>query len=351
MLFYFRRAPSLFSIVLSYWMLTSFAKGQQHQFKCKLDSAKDKVLISDNGKPFTSFLYGSQITKPVLFPLIAPDGATLTRGYPLEPRKGDPADHPHHIGLWMNYENVNGIDFWNNSPAVPADREQLYGRIVTIGGIKVENGLQAKLVYQSKWLKFNNESLISERTEYIFQTIGEIRIIDRITTLTADQDIVFKDAKDGFLGIRVAHELELPSKEKRQYVDDKGNLTTVEADSAVTGNYLTSEKKEGDSAWGTRAKWCMLYGKIGLDTVSLAIIDYPENPGYPTYWHARGYGLFAANPLGQKIFSNNKEQLNLALKKGESATFRYRILIASGNSRLSENEIKDLQSQFEKAYQ
>ena len=68
----------------------------------------------------------------------------------------------------------------------------------------------------------------------------------------------------------------------------------------VTGDYLTSEGKTGDAAWGTRGKWCVLSGKIGADARVDRDVRSPENPGYPTYWHARGYGLFAANPLGQK---------------------------------------------------
>ncbi len=59
------------------------------------------------------------------------------------------------------------------------------------------------------------------------------------------------------------------------------------------------------------------------------MIDHPKNVGYPAYWHARGYGLFAVNPLGMKTLSNGKETLNFKLKKGESTTFRYRLVIAS----------------------
>jgi hypothetical protein len=64
--------------------------------------------------------------------------------------------------------------------------------------------------------------------------------------------------------------------------------------------------------------------------VSITIIDHPDNPGYPAYWHARGYGLFAVNPLGQEAFSKGKEKLNLVVKKNESVTFRYRIVIHEG---------------------
>ncbi len=140
------------------------------------------------------------------------------------------------------------------------------------------------------------------------------------------------DVKDGMLGLRVAHELELPVKTTKEYKDDKGNVTKVPAvkDASVTGNYITSSGKEGDAAWGTRGNWCMLNGTRGGEPVSIMMIDHPKNPGYPTYWHARNYGLFALNPLGQKVFSEGKETLNFKLAKGQKVTFRYRVAIASG---------------------
>ena len=66
----------------------------------------------------------------------------------------------------------------------------------------------------------------------------------------------------------------------------------------VNGVYLTSEGTKGAAVWGTRGRWCTLSGTVGAEPVSIAILDHPQNPGHPTYWHARGYGLFAANPLG-----------------------------------------------------
>jgi len=73
-----------------------------------------------------------------------------------------------------------------------------------------------------------------------------------------------------------------------------------------------------------------LSGKVNDESITLAIFDHPKNVGYPTYWHARGYGLFAANPLGQEVFSNGKEKLNFTLEPKQSVTFRYRLLIQSG---------------------
>jgi hypothetical protein len=60
------------------------------------------------------------------------------------------------------------------------------------------------------------------------------------------------------------------------------------------------------------------------------VLDHPANPGYPTYWHARGYGLFAANPLGQAVFSNGSERLMLALDPGEKTVFRHRVMLLPG---------------------
>jgi hypothetical protein len=150
------------------------------------------------------------------------------------------------------------------------------------------------------------------------------------------------------LGLRVTKELQIPSSTPGEFYDGKGNVTRVAGGNTpdINGNYLTSAGKTGDSAWGTRGKWCMLYGKKGNDTISIVIIDHPANPGYPTYWHARGYGLFAANPLGQKIFSQGRETLDFQLNKGQSVTFRYRIVLASDQRRLSTDRIRQLAGDF-----
>jgi hypothetical protein len=304
------------------------------------------ITVTAGGRPFASFFYPDSLAKPILFPLYAPDGQIITRGFPIAPRMDDPTDHPHHTGLWFNYENVNGLDFWNNSYAVPAEKKSSYGHISTDTISRTSNGQVGRLGYQASWRKADGTAIIRERTEYVFSSKGDLYIIDRFTRLLALVSIHFEDAKDGCLGLRVAHALELPSAQPSTYTDEHGVKTTVPASKLTTGNYLTSEGKTGDSAWGTRASWCMLYGKLQQDTIAIIIIDHPANPGYPTYWHARGYGLFAANPLGQKIFSNGKEVLDFRLKKGESANFRYRIVISAGKEKPTQKEIAKLASDF-----
>lgn len=307
-----------------------------------------KVNIFIDGKLFTTFFFTDTLEKPVLYPIYAANGQAITRGYPLMPKPGDPTDHPHHIGLWLNYENVNGLDFWNNSFAIPDDKKSSYGWIKTEGITQIKSGAKGILTYDARWEDKRRTVLLKETTGFVFSGSGHTRIIDRTTTLTAVEDVLFKDAKDGLLGLRVAHELQIPDTATKRFTDDKGIVTIVRADTLSTGNYITSEGKEGNAAWSTRAAWCMLYGKMAGDTVSVAIIDHPANVNYPTYWHARGYGLFAANPLGQKIFSNGAQELNYKLPKGKQLTFRYRIVINDNNTRLSVAELSKLADEFAK---
>lgn len=306
-----------------------------------------RILIKVDGKSFTEFIFPDTLEKHTLYPIVAADGQVITRGFPVNPQPGDPTDHPHHLGLWFNYEKVNGLDFWNNSYNIKPERKHLYGWIRVDSIIEMKSGKKGELTVKSQWHDKEKNILLNEITKFEFTSMNGQRIIDRFTTLTAVADtVVFTDVKDGLLGLRVVPELQIPTKEQASFKDQQNNVTTVQGNVKSTGNYLTSQGKEGDSAWGTRGKWCLLYGTKNNAVISVAIIDHPKNPGYPTYWHARGYGLFAANPLGQKVFSNGKENLNLTLRKNESVTFRYRTVIASGKARLSNAAIENLSKTF-----
>jgi hypothetical protein len=207
------------------------------------------------------------------------------------------------------------------------------GTIVQRAIVAAKSGSQdGELDVEADWVNFEKKVLLNERTHFVFRGGPSFRSVDRITTLQAlDEKVSFPDEKDGMLGLRVIRALEIPSDKPEVFSDASGHATTVAKldNTGVNGTYLTSEGKKGDAAWGTRGRWCNLSGMVGDEPVTITIFDHPGNPGFPTYWHARGYGLFAANPLGQKVFSNGKEELNFALAPRASATFRYRILISS----------------------
>jgi hypothetical protein len=297
--------------------------------------ASKKVEVRYDGKLFTAYCYFDSTEKPVLFPIKTTSGVTITRGYPILPRPGERTDHPHHVGLWLNYESVNGLDFWNNSDAISPEKKPHYGSIRHLKVVSKESKKdKARLETSSQWVDQTGKVLLDETTLFVFMKSGNDYIIDRVSTLEAKvPEVVFKDVKDGMLAIRVSRQLEQPSKENSKYVDAHGNVTTVPpSDVLVTGLYSNQEGVTGDNVWGKRSKWASLSGKQDGEEVSVIIIDHPKNPGYPTYWHARGYGLFAANPLGQKVFSEGKEELNMVLSQGQKAVFRYRIIIHSGRA-------------------
>jgi hypothetical protein len=319
-----------FFSVLGIQILCLVTVAQNNGFQ--LVEKKGGVDVFYNGKLLTAYCFSDSIMKPFLYPVNTLNGVTVTRGYPIAPRQGDRTDHPHHVGIWMNYESVNGLDFWNNSTAIPANRKDKYGTI------KHDKVLQknvdhnvALLTASANWIRPDGKIILNEKTTYHFAVKDNQFFIDRTTTITAlDIAVEFKDVKDGFLAIRVARELEMPSKEKSDFVDAQGNVTTVPAlnSEQVTGMYYNSDGVKGDSVWGTKGRWAMLKGTKDGKQITIGMFDKPSNPGYPTYWHARGYGLFSLNPLGRKVFSNGKEELNFSLAKGASATFHYRILLS-----------------------
>lgn len=320
-------------LVVAALFLTSLVSASSDRVSLVVNEQARRVDVSIDGKPFTSYIWPTTLKKPVLYPLRTARGTIITRGYPLEPRPGERIDHPHHAGLWFNYENVNGLDFWNNSDAIPAERAPKMGTIVQRAIVAAKSGSQdGELDVEADWVTFEKKVLLNERTHFVFRGGPSFRSVDRITTLQAlDEKVSLPDEKDGMLGLRVIRALEIPSDKPEVFSDTSGHATTVAKldNTGVNGTYLTSEGKKGDAAWGTRGRWCNLSGMVGDEPVTITIFDHPGNPGFPTYWHARGYGLFAANPLGQKIFSNGKEDLNFALAPHASATFRYRILISS----------------------
>ncbi len=343
-------APCLRYLLFSILLLPATIISAQSDLPVRFtgDNAGKDISVYIGKKLFTRFLALDSMAKPILFPIISASGKTVTRGYPLAPRPGEPTDHPHHTGLWLNYENVNGIDFWNNSFAIPAEKKMNYGHIAVDSIWRLGGAGFGEIDYAGRWCTWQNKSLMKEHTAMKFWAQKNLRFIDRTTELTADTIISLPDVKDGLLGLRVARELQIATGGRNEFTDNKGITTVTMADSLGTGDYLTSEGKHGDSAWATRATWCRLSGKLGGDSISIVILDHPKNPGYPTYWHARGYGLFAANPLGQKVFSNGKESLNLRLQPGETIRFHYRIIIADGKKLLSPEEIAGLQKTFDR---
>ena len=321
-------------------LLTTNAKAQDSERGVRVvpNETARRVDVIIDGKPFTSYIWPDTLMKPVLYPLLTVNGTPVTRGFPLESRPGERVDHPHQVGMWFNYGDVNGVDFWNNSTARTAEEKKHMGTILQRRIVSTKNGKDSgELSVAADWVMPDGKTVLRENTRFVFRSGNNQRSIDRLTTLTAlDQRVVFRDSKEGMLGIRVRRELEQPSTESLVFTDDQGRPTSVPKmdNTGVTGLYRSSEGPTGDDVWGTRGRWTILTGKVGQEPITLAILDHPKNVGFPTYWMARGYGLFAANPLGQKAYSTEKKEptvreLNFTLEPKQSVTFQFRVLILS----------------------
>ena len=200
-------------------------------------------------------------------------------------RKGERVDHPHHVGLWLNHGDVNGLDFWNNSDAIPAEQAPKMGTILHRRVVEAKSGADrgSSRSRPSGSDPTRSRSCASGRGSSSAATATS-RTIDRLTTLTAlDQRVVFNDIKEGFLGMRVARGLEQPGDKPEVFTDASGKATAVPVldNSGVTGQYISSEGLKGDAVWGTRGRWTMLRGAVDAEPVTLAILDNPSNPGLP----------------------------------------------------------------------
>src|SRR5580704_5433816 len=159
------------------------AQNENHVIRMLSFPDQYKVIVKIGNAVFTEFIYPDSLEKPVLTPIYAPDGNIITRGFPLAPRPGEPTDHPHHIGLWLTYENVNGLDFWNNSSAIPPEKKHAYGWIRVARIVETAGGDKGLLKFQADWTDQQKNILLKESTDFIFSATDSVRIIDRITVL------------------------------------------------------------------------------------------------------------------------------------------------------------------------
>ena len=292
------------------------------------DAANRKVEVYIGGKLFTAFIYPTDMEKSVLYPIHTASGKAITRGYPLAPRPFERTDHPHHVGLWLNFGDVNGLDFWNNSFAIKAEEKHRYGS-VRFREILSMDASKGRLVVASDWVDHKGTVLMTEETTYRFVGKAGIRSIERITKLTAVQAVTFKENKEGLIGLRLDRAFEEPSTKPERYLDANGVETTVPVmqNDGVNGVYRNAEGARGGAVWGKRSPWVALRAQKEGEVITIAILDHPRNLNYPAWSHARGYGLFATNNLGGRAFEPTAAEVRVPLGAGASLTFRHKILI------------------------
>jgi hypothetical protein len=297
------------------------------------NDAEKRVDVTVDGKPFTSYRWDARIMRPVLYPILSSGGSFVTRGFPIETRDGDTIDHPHQVGSSLSYGNVNGVDFWNSSTFRTAEEMKRMGRIAHTTVVSAKNGNgSGELVTTAAWIKPDGTTLLDERTRYTFYALGNQRWIDRETRLTANgEDAIFGDSKEGMFAIHLPSELEQSDQMKVKVTTKQGAIRVRESFDILSGVFTNSEGLIGENkVWGTIGRWAMVSGHIGSEMVAVAVFDHPSNTNFPSRMMIRGYGLLALNPFGQKQFDPKLAERKFTLKRGDSITFRHRLLIVSG---------------------
>jgi|DewCreStandDraft_4_1066084.scaffolds.fasta_scaffold21050_2 hypothetical protein len=276
----------------------------------QFQQAADHIEITIDGKPFGTFYFGEDAPKPYLSPLRAASGTIVTRRFPMEKIEGETRDHPHHRGLWFTHGDVNQIDFWANEPGGKGRKGKVkLEKILAVKGGKKEGTIRASFL----WVDDAGEPLVRETRTMTFYSDPSQRVLDFDATLTAVKKAVFGDTKEGFFAIRL-----------RDAMRERGG----------TGRMINAEGKTGmKEVWGKASPWVDYSGTLDGEALGVAILDHPKSFRHPTYWHARDYGLFAANAFGLHDFFNDKtKDGSHTLEPGQSIRFIYRVIIHPGDT-------------------
>ncbi len=253
-----------------------------------------KIYIG--GRPFTELKMDRR--HPDFWPLRNSAGQALSRAWPREGGQGGKQDHPHHQSLWFAHGKIDGLDFWHDPEA-----KVRANRILGMGSGEGRGWLEM----ESSWSGPSDREVFSDRRRIDFFKRGSAWGLDFSITLEAGGDgLVFGDTKEGTFALRLAAEL----------VADQG------------GTLVNSEGNRGKVAWGQRSRWVMASGELSRGPAAVAVMDHPGNPRHPTPWHARTYGLVAANPFGLHAFEGAPEGSGrIEIPPGESLQFRWRVVL------------------------
>ena len=290
-------------------VFASSAAADRPAVDVKEDAGRLVVMIG--GQPFTTYHFadaeGRPFVRPYFYPVRASDGTEVTSDQLTAPDvDGKRPDHPHHRSLWVSHGDVNGADHW--SFAQKPEPKQRHVRFNKLGG--------ETLIELLEWETRGGGGVLLQEARAVrfFAFDDGQRGIDFTLSFTPTGDkVTFGDTKEaGLCAVRV-----------KKSISDKPTLTN-------------SRGQSGEKAiWGKPAEWCDLSGPVDGKTYGVAVLDHPKNPRHPATWHAREYGLLAANIFGLHDFDPKvkKGTGDFTIESGKTVTFRYRVVIHTGDAK------------------
>jgi hypothetical protein len=290
----------------------------------QIDFKRGKLLVA-------RYVTKESAAKPYFWPINAPHGQPITRAWPMveTPKEAEARDHVHQKSAWFCHgdvvpegmeikhkiKNVEGIDFWSEAPG--------HGKIVCT---KVDKATQeknhGKVVTHNEWRTADGDKIMDEtRTIHLYDLGASQLLVLEIDLHASVVPIIFADTKEGAMGVRV----------RQSVTTDKGKGTLTNAEGHSDEGKKNNADKSG--CWGLLSAWCDYSGPVEDQTAGIALFADPDNSS-PSCWHARGYGLLAANPFGRgkSGFPDMKGKTDLVkLAKGEHLKLRFGILLHPGD--------------------
>ena len=281
----------------------------------------DRILVQVDGQPFTEYRPGGKADGgghlPYLYPVYGPGGQAMTRNWPMSEAEGEERDHPHHRSLWFAHGAVGPADgtkrhdFWTGRDGASIVHEEI---------LEAKSGAVGVLRTANSWVAPGGDEVLREERTMSFRAGASPDgpawwAIDFDVRLQAgNAAVVLGDTKEGTMAIRVAPTLRHQGEH-------------------AAGAMRNSEGVEGAAVWGKRAAWVHYSGPVDGEPVGIAIFDHPENFRHPTWWHARAYGLFAANPFGVHDFERAERGTGeWTIPAGRELRLRYRLLFHNGDA-------------------
>lgn len=281
------------------------------------------------------------LAKPFFYPINAPGGTGVTRGWPMVRNiPGETTDHFHQKSAWFCHgdviaegiemktrsadKRIHGIDFWAETAG--------HGRIVCVA---VGEPKGASITTTNEWQTPDGVKILDESRTISVSARPEGRLIVLDIDLHASVcPITFGDTKEGSMGVRVSDEI--------QNKTGNGVVTSVD------GKVAKAPAKDNLPMWGYPAAWHDYSGTVGGKAVGIAIFDDPKNVPQAA-WHTRAYGLMAANPFGRNgsQFPALKGKTDLVkLAKGDHLKLRYGIYVHTGD--VASGKVADAFAAFSK---
>lgn len=267
------------------------------------------AVVKIDGELFAEYLTKSG-HQPAVWPVIGPTGQPMTRSYPAGPLlPGEMDDHPHHHSIWFTHGDVNRRDFWRSNEESRQNNQIQHREFAEMSS----HGDTATIVTRNDWIADGKKICEDERT-LVFGADDTGRWIDFTVRLKATEgDVTLGETKEGTFGVRVNAPLTVDSQRGARIVNSRGQVD--------------------EKAWGQFAEWVDDYGPVEGEVVGIAMFSHPQNFRHPTRWHARNYGLLAANPFGDAEFGpdpSQPEQGAVTIPEGEELVLRYRVLLHKG---------------------